>query len=188
VPAAPQQVHIWRIDPSRFGRRSQRFSAGSLSDSLRKSFRGTKNSFWSIIIGPSGIKTKETNPMKKFVRLFLIILPMGVCAQQGMSQVDMQQMMQQAKKMEACMANIDQAALAAMSKKADAMEQEVKNLCQAGKRDEAQKRAMEFGLVMAANEEMKKMRQCGGMMRGMMPKIGMPTVEEMKKRHICDGY
>ena len=126
--------------------------------------------------------------MKKFIQLFLIFLPMGVCAQQGMSQADMQQMMQQAKKMEACMANVDQAALTAMSKKAETMEQEVKSLCRAGKRDEAQKRAMKFGLEMAANEEMKKMLQCGEMMRGMMPKIGMPTVEEMENRHICDGY
>lgn len=126
--------------------------------------------------------------MKKIIQLFLIVVPIGVCAQQGMSEAQMQQMMQQAKEMEAYMADIDQAALMSLSEKAKAMELEVKSLCQSSKRDEAQKRAMEFGRKIAANHEMEKMRQCGEMMRGMMPKIGMPTVEEMKKRHICDDY
>lgn len=126
--------------------------------------------------------------MKKILQLFLIMVPMGVYAQQGMNQADMQQMMQQAKKMEACMASVDQDALMALSEKSRAMEQEVKSLCQANKRDQAQSRAMEFGREMSANDEVNKMRQCGEMMKGMMPKIGMPTVEEMKKSHICDGY
>ena len=126
--------------------------------------------------------------MKKIIQLFLIMVPMGVCAQQEMSEAQMQQMMQQAKEMEVCMADIDQAALMSLSEKAKTMEQEVKSLCQSSKRDEAQKRAMEFSREIAVNDEMEKMRQCGEMMRGMMPKIGVPTVEEMKKRHICDDY
>jgi metal-dependent amidase/aminoacylase/carboxypeptidase family protein len=131
---------------------------------------------------------REDKDMKKIIQLFLIMVSMSVFAQQGMSEAEMQQMMQQAKEMEACMADIDQDALMSMSEKAKAMEQEVKSLCQSNKRDEAQKRAMEFGREIAVNDEMEKMRQCGEMMRGMMPKIGMPTVEEMKKRHICDDY
>lgn len=126
--------------------------------------------------------------MKKTILLILFIVPVGVFAQQGMSEADMQRMMQQAKKMESCMADIDQAALTSMAEKSQAMEQEVKSLCQANKRNEAQRRAVEFGQEIAANDEMKKVRQCGEMMQGMMPAIGLPTVEEMKKRHICDDY
>jgi arginine/lysine/ornithine decarboxylase len=126
--------------------------------------------------------------MRRIIPLILIIVSAGAYAQQGMSEVDMQRMMQQAKKMEACMADIDQAALTSLAEKSRAMEQEVKSLCQANKRSEAQKHAIEFGQEIAANDEMKKMRQCGEMMQGMMPAIGLPTVEEMKNRHICDDY
>jgi len=126
--------------------------------------------------------------MKKSILLIFLIVPVGALAQQGMSEADMQRMMQQAKKMEACMADIDQAALTSMAEESRMMEQQVKNLCQTNKRDEAQKRAIEFGQEIAANDEMKKVRQCGEMMQGMMPAIGLPTVEEMKERHICDDY
>ena len=126
--------------------------------------------------------------MRRIIQLFLIMVPIGVCAQQGMSQADMQQMMQQAENMEACMANIDQAALTSLSEKYRMMEQEVKNLCRTNKRDEAQTRAIELGREIAANDEIKTLRQCGEMMKGMLPIMGMPTVEEMKKRHICDEY
>lgn len=126
--------------------------------------------------------------MKKTILLILLIVPIGAFAQQGMSEADMQRMLQQAKKMEACMTDIDQAALTSLAEKSRAMEQEVKSLCQTNKRKEAQKRAIVFGQEIAANDEMKKMRQCGEMMQGMMPAIGLPTVEEMRERHICDDY
>jgi hypothetical protein len=126
--------------------------------------------------------------MKRILRLLLACMPIGVCAQPAMSQADAQQMMQQAEKMRAYMAQLDQAAMMALSEKAQAMERELKSLCRAGKRDQAQQRAIEFGLEMAANDEMKKLRRCGEMMQGIMPKIGMETVEEMKQRHVCDGY
>lgn len=126
--------------------------------------------------------------MKKIILLIIFMVPMGACAQHGMSEADMQQMLQQAKKMEACMADIDQATLTSLSEKSQAMEQAVKSLCLTNKRDEAQKRAIEFGQEIAVNDEIKKMRQCGEMMQGMMPKIGLPTIEEMKKRHVCDDY
>ena len=126
--------------------------------------------------------------MKKVIQLFLIMLPIGAFAQQGMSQADMERMMQQAENMKVCMTNVDQSVLMALSEKAQAIKQKLKNLCQLNKRDEAQNSALEFGREIAVNNEMKKMRECGEMMRGMMPKIGIPTVEEMKERHICDDY
>lgn len=126
--------------------------------------------------------------MKKIIQLFLLMVPLGVCAQQGMNQADMEQMLQQAEKMESCMANIDQAALTLLSEKSQMMEQEVRGLCQTNKRDEAQTRAIELGREIAANDEMKKMSHCAEMMKDMVPMMGIPTVEEMRERHVCDAY
>lgn len=125
--------------------------------------------------------------MKNITLLFLLFLPLTAFAQQKMSPPDMQRMMQQAGKAQECMRNIDQSTLQSLSGKAQMMEKDIQRLCKAGKRGEAMQRALQFSKEIHGNKEMAKMRKCGEMMQGMMPKIGIPTTREMKERHICDN-
>lgn len=100
-----------------------------------------------------------------------------------------EQMMNQAMEMQACFANLDQQALAAIGEQAQRMAEEVKSLCQAGKREQAQNTAIQFGKTVARDKTVQAARECGEMMRGMMPNLDYPTSEEeMKGRHVCDSY
>ncbi|MCB1663104.1 MAG: hypothetical protein KDI20_10915 [Pseudomonadales bacterium] len=124
------------------------------------------------------------------VIIALLLIALGVQAQQpGMSQEQMMQMMQQAQQMQACFAKVDQQALMALGQKAQAMESEIKTLCQANKRSEAQSTAIKFGMEMSQDKNIKAARECGEMAQGMMPKMNYPTSEkDLDGRHICDGY
>lgn len=126
----------------------------------------------------------------KLVAAIALATPLLAQAQQpGISQEQMQKMMQQAEQMQACFAKIDQQALMAIGEKAKAMESEVKALCQAGKRSKAQQKAIAFGLKMSKDKNIKTARECGEMMRGMLPKMDYPVSEDdFNGTHICDGY
>lgn len=120
---------------------------------------------------------------------FFLVPLLGHTQQPNISQEQMQQMMQQAQQMQTCMANIDQQALMALGQKAQAMESEIKSLCQANKRSEAQSTAIKFGLSISQDENIKLARECGEMAQGMLPKMDFPTSEkDFEARHICDGY
>ncbi len=117
------------------------------------------------------------------------LVPLGHTQPPNISQEQMQQLMQQAQQVQACMANIDQQALMALSQKAQAMESEIKSLCQANKRSEAQGTGIKFGLSISQDENIKLARECGEMAQGMLPKMDLPTSEkDFETRHICDGY
>jgi hypothetical protein len=129
--------------------------------------------------------------MEKLLIALLLILPALASAQnfQNMSEADMQNMMQQAQKMQACMAGIDQSDLEKFEQRANQMQARVDTLCASGKRDEAQKEGIAFAREVSSNESMKKMQTCGKMMEGTMP--GMPTMlqdapGESENQHICD--
>jgi len=119
-----------------------------------------------------------------------LITPLFAQAQQpAISQEQMQKMMQQAEQMQACFAKIDQQALMAIGEKAKALESEVKTLCQAGKRSKAQQKAIEFGIKISKDKNIKTARECGEMMQGMLPKMDYPVSEDdFNGTHICDGY
>ncbi|MCF7980588.1 MAG: hypothetical protein K9K86_01285 [Pseudomonadales bacterium] len=107
----------------------------------------------------------------------------------GMTQEQMMQMMQQAQQMQACFAKVDQQALLALGQKAQAMESQIKSLCQANKPSEAQATAIKFGLEMSQDRNLKAAQECGEMAQGMMPKLDYPTSEkDFEGHHICDGY
>lgn len=104
----------------------------------------------------------------------------------GMTEEQMQQMMEQAQKMQECMAKIDESGMEALGAKAEAMEREVKALCDAGKRDQAQKQAIKYGKEISAAPEMKQLQKCGEMAKGMMQHSPMMSMEELESRHVCD--
>ena len=76
-------------------------------------------------------------------------------------QAEMQHMLEQAQVLQACFANADQNALAALRTQGTAMAGEMKTMCTAGKREAAQARAIEFAQEMAASPAVKALSDCG---------------------------
>ncbi|MCK9608130.1 MAG: hypothetical protein M0R33_16930 [Methylomonas sp.] len=131
--------------------------------------------------------------MKKHLLVGLLLMPITASAQNmggmPMTEAQMQQMMQQAKSMQNCMANIDQAEMEAFKQKAEALDSEVKALCAAGKRDAAMARALAFGKEAAQSNIMQDMKKCGEGMKNMMPmlpKTAQTTNASGSPKHICD--
>ncbi len=106
---------------------------------------------------------------------------------QGMSEQQMQAMMQQMQQMESCMQNIDQAGLQALEQQSRRVEAEIKSLCEQGKRDDAQQRAISYGQELAADSVMQQMSRCGEIMKDAVPNMpDMTKFEEGSSRHVCD--
>ena len=120
--------------------------------------------------------------MTKLLLFSVLWIPLALFAQdEQMSEEQMQQMMENAGKMQDCMAKMDQNAMDTIAAKGEKVNAEIKKLCAAGKRDEAQKMAMDYGKEMASSREMQAMQQCG--MAKQMPMAGQGE----KPGHVCDG-
>ena len=134
---------------------------------------------------------------------FIASLVLGLTAVQatlaqspGMNEQQMQQLMQQAQQMQACFANVDQQALMALGEKARAVESEVRTHCQAGRKAEALRTAVQFGQSISQDKNVQAARKCGeqiegqmrGMMAGMMPNLDYPASEQEASAGICSGY
>ena len=105
--------------------------------------------------------------------------------QRQMQNMDMEKMQEAM----ACMKNIDRSALEGLEEEGKKMEAEVAALCKSGNRNRAQDKALEYAKEMMSRPELKKMRECGKMMAGMLPKMPFEDIEtENKDRHICDDY
>ena len=133
--------------------------------------------------------------MKKLVISLLCLAPITSFAQNpmGMSEADMQKMMQQVQKAQDCMEKIDQTKLDALEKKADQFETEMKSLCANGKRDEAQEKAMVYMKEIVNSSVVREAKRCGEMMKGAMQGMmqDMPLVDQDKdftRQHVCDSY
>lgn len=112
-------------------------------------------------------------------------------AQNGqMSDEQMRQMMQNAKKMQECFSNVDQSAIKSLAERGKRIEAEVKALCKAGNRDDAQKTAMTFGREVNASKDMQAIKKCSSMGQAMMKDSPWMVSEDGKNSkggHICDG-
>ena len=125
--------------------------------------------------------------MKKLFVTILLLLPVGAIAQ-GMNQQDMMVQMQE---MGACMQSIDQKELKALEKDTDKFEAEMKGLCKDGKRDEAQKKAIEFSKKMMNSSALKTMIKCtekiSATMKEMMPNMDPKEIaKDYSNHHVCD--
>jgi len=104
----------------------------------------------------------------------------------------MESMMQGAAQMAACFQNLDQDKLRAMGEEGKAMQAQLKQLCAAGEREQAQEMAMGYGMKFIASEEFQKLQQCGELAQQMMPALpdyaayADPDSEENQNRHVCD--
>ena len=124
--------------------------------------------------------------MKMSAIVLLLFFPIVAMAQnyQGMSEADMQKMMQE---MQTCMQNVDQKKLKALEQRSNQFEAEMKSMCAGGKRDEAQAKAIAFGMEIRNDPTLQAMRKCGEIMKGMMPMMPiMKQDQDFSKRHVCD--
>lgn len=131
--------------------------------------------------------------MKVIATILFVVFPVIAAAQKypGMNEADMQQMMQVMQEMQACMEKIDQAELEALQQRSDEFDAEIKVLCDQGKRDEAEKKAIAYGKEMMNNPVVQQMQKCGEMAEGMMPPGQMGTMEDKydyseDEGHVCD--
>ena len=132
--------------------------------------------------------------MKKSAIVLLLLMPTTSYAQNpmAMSEADMQKMMQQMQKAQACMEKIDQAELDALGKQANQFEAEMKSLCASDKRDAAQEKAMVYAREVMDRPVVKEARRCGEMMQGAMQGMSqnMPYMGQDKdysSQHVCDS-
>lgn len=133
--------------------------------------------------------------MKKLAITLLCLIPIISFAQNpmGMSEADMQKMMQQMQEAQACMEKIDQAELDVLEKKAKQFEVEMKSLCASGKRDAAQEKAMVYVKEIVNSSAVRDAKKCGekmkGMMQGMMHDAPfMNQDKDYSSQHVCDSY
>jgi predicted lipoprotein len=120
--------------------------------------------------------------MKKFFATILLLLPMAAIAQD---------MMVQMQEMAVCMQSIDQKEMKALGEESDAFEKEMKGLCNAGKRDEAQSKAIEFSKKMLNSSAIKTMVKCTekipASMKQMMPNMDPEEIaKDYRNHHVCD--
>ena len=122
----------------------------------------------------------------------LAFLPLSLLAQPQMNEQQLQMLMEGAMQMQSCFANLDQAKLEAMGKRAEAMEGELKSLCASGQRDAAQEKAIDLAMEFATSEEMEQLKQCGEIAQAMVPQL-VGQLEALEDEgadasmHVCDN-
>jgi membrane-bound lytic murein transglycosylase len=131
-----------------------------------------------------------------FIVILVSALTLAQAQAQGPNEADMQKMMQQAQKMQACMANVDRSKLKALENKGRQLQAKIKEMCAAGKRDEAFSTAMREGMELANNPSVKEMRKCSDLMpdmASMMPNLPYADAgssagdnKDKSDKHICD--
>lgn len=130
--------------------------------------------------------------MLKFKSPFLCLLSV-VCFQAGAQQMpamdeeQMQKMMQGAMAMAECFGNLDEGRMKALAEESEAKEKEIRQLCKAGQRDEAQDVAVEYGKKYINSSEFQQLKKCADQSQGMFPAISdMSEFVEFEDKHVCD--
>jgi hypothetical protein len=135
------------------------------------------------------MNTNNFLPLLTFVFLNSIFFIPPVQAGAGMTEEQMEQMMRSAEKMQECFAKMDQSAMQSLNAKGEKIQAEIKALCVAGKRDQAQNKAMEYGKEIANSKEMQEMKKCTEMAGDMMQHMPMSPGADgdfSGMGHVCD--
>lgn len=130
--------------------------------------------------------------MKITVFVLSLLLPAIAFAQDmpNMSEAEIANMMQHVEAMELCMQKLDEKKMAELKKSSARIEAEVAALCKAGKREQAQMKAIAYGEKMANDPITEDVLKCAEPMNGMMTSIPMmPFMDvssENADKHVCD--
>lgn len=87
----------------------------------------------------------------------------------------MQRMMEGVQAMQRCVAQIDEKALQRLEQRGEQMESEIDSLCAAGKRDEAQRRAVAFGVEFMNDPAARLMNSCARQAQQLVPSLASAT-------------
>lgn len=134
------------------------------------------------------------NCLTQYACRVVMLLPVfspGVMAAAGeMNDEQLQQMMEQMQAMQACIAKIDQADMDRLAARAEAVQMEIDALCTAGRRDQAQERAIARGREMMDSKEVEEMIKCGEMAQQMIEQmdfLNQESKDELQNLHVCDN-
>ena len=128
--------------------------------------------------------------MKKLFVTILLLLPVAVVAQ-DINQQNMQNMMALMREIGMCMQSIDQKEMKTLENETNKFEAEMKGLCNDGKRDEAQKKALVFSKKLINSSTVKALRKCtekmSASMKEMMPDLAPEEIaKDFSNHHVCD--
>ncbi len=131
--------------------------------------------------------------MKIIVTVLCLLFPVAAVAQSpNMQGMDMGKFMQAMQEMQQCMAKVDRAELEKLEGKGEEFSREIKELCDQGKRDKAQKKAIKYSKEMMENPALKQMRKCTEITKDLMPEGSEGADESFdydpeKDGHVCDS-
>ena len=127
----------------------------------------------------------KTSSLVRTGALIVLLSPLyAVTADSSqMNEQQMKEMMQNMQEMQACMDKIDESAMNTMMEEGQKLGDEVRALCAAGKRDEAQQRAVAYGKKVSTSPVFAQMRSCG--MQTQVTYAGQPDANG-KVEHVCD--
>ena len=128
--------------------------------------------------------------MRNTVFFLILLLPLTSFAQSyhSMDQAEIENLFQDIEtKYGSCMENIDEEKMQEFEQRSQEFDNEVKALCAAGKRDEAEKKAAAFGKEIASDPMMQQIQKCNKMMESMLSKMDYNLKDaDIDDRHVCD--
>jgi len=107
----------------------------------------------------------------------------------GMDPAKMQEMQKAMVEMQNCMQKIDKSGIEKIKRRGEAMKQEIKSLCKAGKRSAAQSKAIAYSKEIMNSREMVQMRKCSEKIHNLMPdsaNIDQYDADTLKNKNVCD--
>lgn len=129
--------------------------------------------------------------MKKLIGSALLLLSATTHAQTpGMSEQNMADLVGMLDGLASCIGQLDEQRLEELGKRAEESGKEIEALCEAGKRDEAQSRAVRHAKEFMADPEYKKVMQCGEAAQGMLPDLTDMYDPDSgdESQHVCDAF
>ena len=100
-----------------------------------------------------------------------------------------QMLLNQAQDIEGCMSQLDAAATNALRARSEQVTGEIERLCKAGKRDEAQARALAFGREMADSPAMQNLKECAGPLGALLPAaLASLNGDASDQLQVCDVH
>lgn len=129
---------------------------------------------------------KYGDQIMKKLTLILVLIPLSISAQQYPdmnmgSQAEMKQMMATMQKMQTCMQKIDKNELKKLEHKGKVFEKEIQELCNKGKREQAQQKAKQIFKVMMNDPIAIKLKKCTDIMQDMSSEVDIDDL------HVCDS-
>jgi len=134
-------------------------------------------------------------PTSVFSLVILAVSAAPAFAQTSLNQADMQaemqQMMAAMQAMQQCMAGLDENSLQRLEARGDRMDGEIRALCAAGKRDEAQRKAVAFSAEFMSDPAARTMQACAErlaeqMESQMIPSMRFMDLDDESDTHVCD--